>query len=160
VLPGVEGDAMELEIVLDMQETEAVSIDVLRAPEKQEFTRVTVYRLGGLRLAKSVVKQVRKDVTWARGSCVTLDSTSSSTAADVNRRKPQSAEFIMAENNVMTLRIFVDRSIVEVFADNQTAVLTRVYPERTDSLGVSVTARGRPAKIVSLRAYPMENIWA
>ena len=81
-------------------------------------------------------------------------------SADVNRRKPQSAEFILAENNVMTLRLFVDRSIVEVFADNQTAVLTRVYPEREDSLGVSVISHGRPAKIVSLRAYPMENIWA
>lgn len=160
VLPGIEGDAMELEIVLDMQETEAVSVDVLRSPEKQEFTRVTVYRNGGLPLAQSVAKQVRSKPGWVRGSCVTLDSTESSLAVDVNRRKPQSAEFILAEDNVMTLRLFVDRSIVEVFADNQTAVLTRVYPEREDSLGVSVISHGRPAKIVSLNAYPMENIWA
>jgi beta-fructofuranosidase len=36
------------------------------------------------------------------------------------------------------LRIFVDRSILEVFANDRVSITTRIYPTRRDSLGVAL----------------------
>jgi beta-fructofuranosidase len=55
--------------------------------------------------------------------------------------------------------VFVDRSIVEVFANGRQCLTVRAYPEREDSRGVSAFARGGQAQLVSLRAWQMESIW-
>ena len=51
----------------------------------------------------------------------------------------------------LKLRIFIDRSIVEVFANNKQYLAMRVYPERGDSLGVSLRAQGQDAVLKHLQ---------
>ncbi len=55
----------------------------------------------------------------------------------------------------VTLRVFVDRSVVEAFADDRQAVVRRTYPTRPDSLGVSLFATGGPATIRKVTAWQM-----
>jgi len=57
------------------------------------------------------------------------------------------------------MRIFIDHSIIEVFANDRQSLTLRAYPTRQDSIGVSVFARGSEAKLVSLDAYQMKSIW-
>ena len=66
---------------------------------------------------------------------------------------------ISVENELLTLRVFVDKSVVEVFAGDRLCVAMRVYPGREDSLGVSLRAQGRDAQLNSLDAWQMENIY-
>ena len=59
----------------------------------------------------------------------------------------------------LRLRVFVDKSVVEVFVNGKQCVATRVYPEREDSVGVSLRSQGQDARVVSLEAWQMENIY-
>ena len=61
---------------------------------------------------------------------------------DVFARTPEIGPIKMAQGEPLRLRIFVDRSIVEVFANDRQCLTLRTYPEREDSIGVSVFARG------------------
>jgi sucrose-6-phosphate hydrolase SacC (GH32 family) len=56
-------------------------------------------------------------------------------------------------------RVFIDRSVVEVFVNDRQYLAMRVYPGRQDSLGVSLQARGQNAVLKSLDAWQMKAIW-
>jgi beta-fructofuranosidase len=55
----------------------------------------------------------------------------------------------------LKLRVFLDKSVVEVFANGRQAVMRRIYPSRADSLGVAVFANGGPAGVRTLEAWDM-----
>ena len=55
--------------------------------------------------------------------------------------------------------MFVDRSIVEVFANDRQCLTLRTYPEREDSSGVSVFARGSDARLSSFDIWQMGSVW-
>ena len=59
----------------------------------------------------------------------------------------------------MKLRVFVDKTIVEVFVNGRQCVALRVYPGRSDSSGVSLRAQGRDAVLKSLDAWQMGSIY-
>jgi beta-fructofuranosidase len=63
------------------------------------------------------------------------------------------------DSAVLTLRVFVDRSVVEVFVNDRQCVAVRVYPERKDSVGVSLLSQGRDAVLKSVDAWQMKNIY-
>jgi beta-fructofuranosidase len=54
----------------------------------------------------------------------------------------------------------VDHSIVEVFANGRQCLTLRAYPEREDSSGISLFARGGAAKLVSLDLWQMRSVWS
>jgi fructan beta-fructosidase len=57
------------------------------------------------------------------------------------------------------LHIFVDRSIVEVFANDGEKVMTdRAYPPQ-DSWQIEMYANGGAGKVISLTIWPMSSIW-
>ena len=51
------------------------------------------------------------------------------------------------------LRVFVDKSVVEVFANNRQAVMRRIYPTRKDSLGVALFSKGGATKVPTLQVW-------
>ena len=67
----------------------------------------------------------------------------------------ESAPFVLAAGEILTLRVFVDKSIVEVFANHRQAVMRRIYPTRPDSLGVSLFANGGDISVPQLEAWEM-----
>ena len=70
-----------------------------------------------------------------------------------NERLPESERFVDAErapftlknNETLQLRIYVDKSVVEVFANGRQCITQRVYPTRADSTGVRLVSRGGQA---------------
>jgi sucrose-6-phosphate hydrolase SacC (GH32 family) len=59
----------------------------------------------------------------------------------------------------VTLRIFVDRSTLEVFTgDGRVVFNERVFPDPS-SVGVSAFAEGGDARLDSIDIYPMSSIW-
>ena len=62
----------------------------------------------------------------------------------------------LADGEPLRLRIFVDRSVVEVFANNRQAIARRIYPSRRDSAGVRLFVRGGDIQVPSLEAWQIE----
>jgi beta-fructofuranosidase len=56
----------------------------------------------------------------------------------------------------LKLRVFFDRSILEVFANDRLCITVRVYPKAKNQL---VRVFGKDTRLRSLTAWPMESIW-
>jgi beta-fructofuranosidase len=157
VLDGVQGKAMEIVAEIDPKDAQVIELNVLRAPGKEEFTRIAFYRQQGY------VDWDRSD-GWARfrdsrDSLIVIDATYSSELPDVESRAPEMAPLFLAPGETLKLRIFVDQSVVEVFANGRQALAVRVYPGREDSVGVSLRAQGADAELRSLDAWQMQGIY-
>lgn len=90
---------------------------------------------------------------------LTLDVSRSSLSPHVQNALPETGPLALAPGENLRLRVFVDRSIVEVFANGRLCLTRRAYPTRADSVGVSVFAEGGPAGLASLEAWEMAGIW-
>ncbi len=55
----------------------------------------------------------------------------------------------------LSLRVFVDKSVVEVFANGRQAVMRRIYPSRSDSVGVVLFTSGESARFERFDAWDM-----
>jgi len=150
LLDRISGDTLE---IVARIETDApmLELDVLRSPERQEVTRICFYRDRGFN--ESFGDQRR------RQSVISLDATMGSLAADVQQRPPETAPVVLAPDEALELRIFIDRSVVEVFVNGRQCVALRVYPERHDSLGVSLRSQGADSRLLSLDAWTLKSIW-
>ena len=93
-------------------------------------------------------------------SVVILDVTQASTSPDVIPRIPETAHVFLEQKENFKLRVFVDKSIVEVFVNGKQALACRTYPDRQDSTGVSLIARGSDAQLVNFSAWKMNSIYA
>lgn len=63
---------------------------------------------------------------------------------------------LLGEN--LNLHIYLDRSMVEAYANGLKSLTTRVYPSRKDALGLAIWGDGEPL-VVSLEIWEMQSIW-
>ena len=152
VLDTVRGNAVEIAAEIDPGDAPMVELNVLRSPDRQEYTRIAFYRDRGYR--------DRVNGTDATSSLLTLDTSYSSIAPDALSRAPETAPVPLKKNETLKLRVFVDKSVVEVFANGRQCVAARVYPDRADSVGVSLRAQGQAAELRALDAWQMQDIYA
>ena len=157
VLDSIKGNAMELRLEIDPKGAPMVEVNVLRSPDKAEFTRIAFYKNRGFRrrfrVPNATALNANSDQLRNRPirheSLIMLDNTYSSTLPDVRSRAPETAPVHLEEDELLQLHIFIDRSVVEVFVNGKQCVAERVYPGRADSLGVSVRAQGQDAELKS-----------
>jgi beta-fructofuranosidase len=151
VIDGVQGDALEIIARIAPSAAPVVELDVLRSPGGEEYTRIAFYRDRGMN--ESFAGERR------RQSLITIDTSRASLAADVRPRAPETAPVSLGEDEPLELRVFIDRSVVEVFVNGRQCVAVRVYPERDDSVGVIMHSQGAPSRLLSLDAWQMQSIW-
>ena len=72
---------------------------------------------------------------------------------------PETAPLLLEKNEPLKLRVFIDRSVVEVFVNDRQCVAMRVYHSRPDSVGVSMRSQGKGAVLKSLDSRQMKNIY-
>jgi sucrose-6-phosphate hydrolase SacC (GH32 family) len=94
------------------------------------------------------------------GLCFWHGQWPSSELPDVTSRAPESAPVWLASDEPLKLRVFIDKSVVEVFVNGRQCVAARVYPGRADSLGVSLRAQGSDAVLKQLDAWTMKSFYA
>lgn len=132
-MSAIEGNSIELALEVDLGTATEFGVEVCASPNGEETTRV-FYDAQEKRLK--------------------IDATRSS----AGRQGPCNVEagpFELRAGEPLRLRILVDKSVVEAFANSRQAVMRRVYPARSDSLHVAVFARGGAATIRSLDAWQM-----
>ena len=153
ILEQLSGDAVELNFEVDMQTATNLEIDVLRSPGKEEYTRILFYKDGGYLNNQYAV--------YGNGinSAIAIDNSRSSIAADVTPRVTETADVRINGDEPVNIRVFIDKSIVEVFINNQQCIAVRAYPERGDSRGISIRAQGSDALLKKVDAWQMKNIY-
>ena len=173
VLEGIEGSALELMLEIDAKDAPMVELNVLRSPDRQEHTRIAFYKDRGFRIQPestqsgamlhggkpAVQAHSQPRPIEIRESLLTLDTSYSSTLPGALSRAPETAPIRLEPDEPLQLRVFIDHSVVEVFANGKQCVAARVYPGRRDSTGVSLRAQGSPAELRSLDAWKMRNIY-
>jgi beta-fructofuranosidase len=132
-LGGNSGHAAEIRIELRSPITGAVTTEVLRAADGRETTRITFD---------------------AATNELTVDTRDSSLAADWQGQVVQLAYPAAADRDV-TLRIFVDHSVVEVFVNDEKSATVRTYPASPESRGIRVTSDGGPEAIRAIDVWAM-----
>ena len=127
-LDGVRGDSLDLEVEIDPGPASEVALLLRRSADGRQETRVAYDR--------------------ARAT-LAIDRERSG-AGD---RGVHEASLALGAGETLRLRLLLDRSSVEVFAQDGRVVLTdRVYPDAA-SVGVALEARGGRARLVSLRSW-------
>jgi len=163
VIESVRGNAIELLAVIDPQKASMVEMDVFRSADAEEVTRIVFFKDRGYFTHDpekgDILSNLWKLVTSPRASAISIDTSRSSTLPDARSRPPETAQVLIGKDEPLELRVFLDRSVVEVFVNGKQCVSVRVYPVREDSVGVSLRAQGRDAVLKSLDAWQMKSIY-
>lgn len=149
VFEQINGNAMELKLEVNPQNAQHVELNVLRSPGKKEYTSITFYNKTGY---------TQRD-NGRQYSMLTIDSANSSTRPDVQARPPENAPLYLEDGENLELRIFIDKSVVEVYANGKQYAAVRVYPSLVKSTGVSIRSQGQESELINLDAWQMQNTW-
>jgi len=71
------------------------------------------------------------------------------------RKSVEAGPFELKGGEALKLRVFVDKSVVEVFANDRQAVMRRIYPSRKDSVSVVLFSKGGSVKVPVIEAWDM-----
>jgi beta-fructofuranosidase len=147
VAPGVErklgevsGDTIELELVIEPGDAETCGVKVRCSPDGEEETGI-VYN--------------------AAAGTLTIDMSKSTLDEDYRGEESMVAPLELKPGELLHLRIFLDRSIMEVYANKRQCITQRIYPSRAESQGVVVFSEGGEMRVDVLNAWQMHpsNPW-
>jgi beta-fructofuranosidase len=134
--PQIQGRSLEIQLAMDLGDAKESGISVRRSPDAVEETTISY---------QPATHQV------------VLATTRSSQSPDVGGGIYHGA-LSLDPGEPLRLAVFLDGSVVEVFANGRTCLTGRIYPTRSDSLGVGIFAREGRARVKSLDAYEMKAI--
>ena len=144
ILDGIEGKSIEIKAEVDPGSASECGFDVFRSDDGIEKTRISFIRTK-TRFNPSDTLQI--DIS---GSILDEDKISS---------PPESGPFILEETETLKLRIFIDRSIVEVFANDKQCLTIRSYPTLQTSKKVAFFSLNGSSELISLEKWNMQSIW-
>jgi beta-fructofuranosidase len=97
---------------------------------------------------------------WANGaeSIIEVDTSYSTLSPDVAIHPTEHQSLTLGHGEEIDLHVFVDKSIVEVFANGKRCISVRSYPSLPDSQTVSVLSKGVDVS-VEYEAWQMRGIY-
>ena len=153
LLNGVQGNVMDLYLELAPADTlPTIDISVLRSQHGEEATHIRCYRQRGCTNWDNFEACGGWEGT-SYDTVIELDNTDSSLLPGTICRAPELGSFFLMPTDPLRLRIFIDKSVVEVFVNDRLCLSTRVYPSRSDSLGVSLCAKEKDTVLLHAQAW-------
>ena len=150
-LDGVRGNQLEIRAIFEWEDAEEFGLVVRSSPGGEEQTLIRFNTNPWHRNVPPEENGPKRELV--------LDVSRSSVSPEVSNRESQRCSYDRPYGAQVELRVFVDRSVVEVFADGRHYLAKRIYPARSDSLDVGVFARGGRATVRSLDVWRMDAIW-
>ena len=71
----------------------------------------------------------------------------------------QSAPLTLAPGEPLSLRIFLDHSVLEIFANHRTCLVSRIYPSHESSHHMALFTQDNPLIIPRLDIWNLKDIW-
>jgi len=131
VLEGIRGDTCDLHLRIDPLTTGRAGVRVRASTDGTEQT---------LLYFDAAKKELVFDATRSGSD---------------GRRVVERAPLATAPGEPVDLRILVDKSVVEVYANDRQAITRRVYPARAGSTGLALFAEGTRASFHTIRGWDM-----
>ncbi len=151
-LKDVSGMCLEIDLEIEPGSAKQVGLKVRRSPGGEEET-VIAYEPASKELVLDVTKSsLSNDVCYGWPHPFKTDG---------KEVRVQRAPLELRAGELLRLRVFLDCSIVEVYANSRQCVTQRIYPTRDDALGVVLFAAGGAARVTRLDAWNMAptNPW-
>ncbi len=150
---GVRGDTLELELEIDPGDAKEIGLAVRCTPDDTERTEIW-YRPASHTLAIDASRSTqRQDVVYTQGP---LDTGGVLRASDYkNPRTTVEAPLELRAGEPLRLRVFLDKPMLEVFANDRQCITQQVFPASKDALGLKLIAKGSPVVVRSIKAWDM-----
>ncbi|MCP5119565.1 MAG: glycoside hydrolase family 32 protein [bacterium] len=143
------GDCSELGFVIDPGETSRVGLKVRCSADGEEETALW-YEPAAKQLVLDMSRStLRKDVTYTAGPLQRA-----SNGEDAVRSRVE-APFELLPGEPLRLRVFMDKPLLEVFANDRQCVTQVIYPRDHRAAGVKLLSEGAAARLVSGEAWDM-----
>ena len=148
----VRGDCLELFVEIRPEDAREFGVKVRCSPDGAEQT-VVLYDAQSRKL-KVDVSQSTLD-SDVRYETYRTPQALERLPEEERTVQAQEAPFELAPGESLSLRLFLDRSVLEVFANSRQCITQRIYPTRPDSLGVLLFSRGGSVNVTSFQAWDM-----
>ncbi|WP_440131308.1 GH32 C-terminal domain-containing protein [Paenibacillus xylanexedens] len=136
LLQEVQGDMLEIQVELEPGSASQLGIKVRCTPDGEEET-LLFYDLNEAKLL--------------------VDRTKTTLHPGERCNGVQGGQLELLGEN-LKLHIYLDRSMVEAYANGLKSLTTRVYPSRKDALGLEIWGDGEPL-VKSMEIWDMQSIW-
>ena len=130
IIDGIGGNSLELCIEMESAGATAYGVKVCASSDGQEETSI---------FYDAAERKLKVD---------TLKS-----GPDGTPKAVEAGPLELKEGERLKLRVFVDKSVVEVFANSRQAVMRRIYPAQADSVGVGLFSVGGETTVHTLQAW-------
>ena len=130
-LQGIMGDSCELNLKIDPDSSSHCGVVVRASADNSEKT---------LLYYNATSKELVFDATQSGKN---------------GRKIIERAPFALKPGESLRLRVFIDKSVVEIFANDRQAIGRRVYPSESNSSEIAIFAEGGQAKFNAIKAWEM-----
>ena len=124
-------ELMELELDIEMKDAESIEIALCTSKDGKEKTKIIYNSITGK-----------------------LEVDTQKSSLRYGKKVIESAPFKLKKNERLKLRIYVDRSIIEVYANDRQAIARRIYPT-LGGKGIRISSLGGRSKLASIKRWRM-----
>jgi sucrose-6-phosphate hydrolase SacC (GH32 family) len=139
-LPNVQGDSFELALTIEPAQAAQVGVKVRCSPDGKEQTAI-IYDAVSQQLKIDMSQSTQRTDVVYRDSPIGMAIEGNPNPGPCPRRVAE-APLALRPGEPLKLRVFVDKSMVEVFANDRQCVTQQVFPESREATGVKVFATG------------------
>ena len=135
-LGGASGDRLEISCRVLSADCERLCLQFRRSPDGEQFTELVYDFSEGI---------------------LHLNRERSTDTVEVTVEPCQCA-LVLAENEPLDLTVYLDNSIIEVYANDRVTMTSRIYPSRAEAKGLSLGCAGGSAR-ARMAVWKMSSIW-
>ena len=135
-LGNARGDRLEISCLVTQSDCQALGIQFRHSPDRQQVTE----------LVYDFYEQVL---------ILTRDQSTDTAAVTVD---PCQCELVLSENEPLDLTIYLDNSVIEVYANDRITLTSRIYPTRADAQALSIHSVSGSAR-AKVAVWQMSSIW-
>jgi len=139
-LPNIQGDSLELALEIDPAQAIEVGVKVRCSPDGKEETAIVYDAVAKMLKIDMTQSTLRSDVSY---SYTPLDmAIAGKIRKGSHPRNVVEAPLDLKPGEPLKLRIFLDKSMLEVFANDRQCVTQQIYTESREAVGIKIFAHG------------------
>ena len=132
----VAGDRLEIRLNVNHHDCQQFGIQFRRSPDGKQFTELRYnYATHRLRLDREL-----------------------SSGTDEVTRDPCECELVLGRGETLKLTIYLDNSVIEIYANDRVSMASRIYPNLESAQGIRLYTGGGSAS-VGATVWQMSSIW-